>query len=51
MKNNLFDENDLKEVLVQLNNDNDEKIFEIEESDEMKAAKKRYEDYLLKHKE
>lgn len=50
MKNSFFNEDDLKEVLDKLNDIDDTKILEIEETEEMKAANKRFEDYLLKHK-
>lgn len=48
---NLFSNEDLKDVLSQLNELDDDNIISLEETQEMKAAKLRYEEYLLKHKD
>ena len=50
MKNNFFDEEELQKLLEQMDTTKIAESLESNETEEMKAAEKRYEDYILKHK-
>ena len=51
MQKNFFDEDELNKLLKQMDTEKIAHSIEENETDEMKAAEKRYEDYILKHKD
>lgn len=50
MQKSFFDEDELQNLLNQLDTEKIATSIEANETEEMKAAEKRYEDYILKHK-
>lgn len=50
MQKSFFDEDELNELLQQMDTEKIAHSIEEHETEEMKAAEKRYEDYILKHK-
>ncbi len=50
MSDELFDLDEMQKLLEQMDTSKIAKNFEEHETEEMKAAEKRYEDYILKHK-
>lgn len=51
MAKKFFDEDELQKILEQMDTEKFAESFEKNEDEEMKAAEKRYEDYILKHKD
>lgn len=50
MQANFFDEEEMQKLLEQIDTTKITESLESNETEEMKAAEKRYEEYILKHK-